>query len=323
MTSTRGDRVVVVTGGSSGIGLATALALAGEGACLMLAARSEEALRRAVAECEAVGGVAVAVPTDVADADAVDALFTEATSRFGRVDAVVHAAAVLAYGRFEDVPAEVFDRVQTTNVTGTANVARGALGVFREQGHGRLVVVGSLLGKVAAPLMSTYVTSKWALHGLVRSLQIEARATPDIDITLVSPGGVDTPMYVQAGNYTGWQGRPPPPVDAPERVARAIVGALDRPRREVSVGLANGSVVAAFRLVPGLFDAVVTPVMRAGALSRERIEAHPGNVLRSLPEHEGLHGRWGRHWMRGVPVVGGVAALATATWRRLPRPADR
>ncbi len=90
-------------------------------------------------------------------------------------------------------------------------------------------MVGSVLGKIATPYMSPYITSKWAVHGLVRTLQIEARETPGVHVSLISPGGVNTPVYVQAGSYTGHPGHPPPPVTSPERVARDVVKALDQP----------------------------------------------------------------------------------------------
>jgi NAD(P)-dependent dehydrogenase (short-subunit alcohol dehydrogenase family) len=212
----------------------------------------------------------------------------------GRVDAVVHAAAVLAYGRFEDVPADVFDKTLQTNVTGTANVARSALRVFDEQEGGSLVVVGSVLGKMTAALMSPYATSKWAVHGLVRTLQIEARETPGVEITLVAPGGVNTPIYSQAGTYTGHAGHPPPPIDPPEKIAEAIVDALDKPRREISLGLANPVMVLGFRAVPAVFDLLVTPLMRLVGQSRQEVEPHPGNVEEPQPDGEAVHGSWPR-----------------------------
>jgi short-subunit dehydrogenase len=307
--------VVLVTGASSGIGRATARLLAREGTDLVLASRSAPALAATQAECEALGASVLVSPTDVTEAAEVGALLDQAVARFGRVDAVVHAAAVLAYGRFEDVPADVFDRVQVTNIIGTANVARGAMQTFRKQRGGTLVVVGSVTGKIAAPFLSSYTTSKWAVHGLVRVLQVEARRTPGVSVTLVSPGGVDTPIYLAAGNYAGRVGRPPPPVDSPEKVARAIVRALDRPRREVSVGLANAVMVTGFRLLPGLYDAMVTPLMERAALSREPVAPHSGNVFRP-PEHgEAVHGRWGRHWLRGVGTAAGVMPVAVLAHR--------
>ena len=127
----RAEQVVIVTGASSGIGLATAQLLAADGARLVLASRGADALARAAQSCTEAGGDVVVVPTDVRDPDAVKVLFAEAVERFGHVDAVVHAAGVLAYGRFEDVPADVFEQVISTNVLGTGHVARAALEVFR------------------------------------------------------------------------------------------------------------------------------------------------------------------------------------------------
>jgi NAD(P)-dependent dehydrogenase (short-subunit alcohol dehydrogenase family) len=302
-------RVVLVTGGSSGIGLATALALAAAGDHLMLLARAEGPLAAAAARCRSAGAASVTtVAADVRDAAAVTRAVEQLREAHGRLDVVVHCAGVAAYGRFEDVPAEVFDQALATTLGGAANVSRCALQAFEQDG-GRLVVVGSLLGKISTPFMSSYVTAKWGVHGLVRTLQIESRTTPHIDISLVWPGGVDTPVYLQAGTYLGRHGRPPPPVDPPEKVARRVVSALDRPRREVSVGPANRIIVAGFHLFPAVFDLLVTPLMRLGGLSREETTDNPGNVLSPSPEGEAVHGRWGRHWLR---PAAGVAAFATA-----------
>ncbi|RKT78809.1 short-subunit dehydrogenase [Terracoccus luteus] len=287
-------RVVLVTGGSSGIGLATALRLARDGADLVLTARSVDALEAAARQCEAHGARVLVAPADVGDADAVDGAAEAALERFGRLDAVVHSAAALAYGRFEDVPREVFDAALTTTLLGTSNVCRTALRHFHATGRGRLVVVGSLLGSISTPYMSSYVTAKWGVHGLVRTLQIEARQTPGIEISLVAPGGVDTPVYRQAGTYLQRHGRPPPPVDPPEKVADAVVRCLERPSRERSVGLANGIVVAGFRLLPGVFDRLVTPLMRLGGIERVPVPDSPGNVLEPNGPGEAVHDRWNR-----------------------------
>lgn len=288
MTAT--GRVVVVTGASSGIGRATAVQLSRSGSVVVMASRSESALLAAQQDC--APGTTTVVPTDVSRRHEVDALMDEAIRVHGRVDAVVHAAAVLAYGRFEDVPAEVFDSALQTTLVGTANVARSALRVFAAQGGGSLVVVGSLLGKIATPYMSSYLTAKWAVHGLVRCLQIEARATAGIDISLVTPGGVNTPVYLQAGTYVRRHGRPPPPVVSPERVAAAIVRRLDRPARETNVGPANALTVLGFRFLPGVFDRIVSPLMRAVGLSPQEVDHTAGNVLQPQPIGEAVHGPW-------------------------------
>jgi len=310
-------RVVVITGASSGIGRATAIASAGRGDRLVLAARARESLLAAEAECRARGAETLVVPTDVADPDAVEKLLTAAAEHFGRVDAVVHSVTVMAYGRFTDLPAPVFDQVIAVTLTGAANVARTALRTFQGQGGGNLVVVGSLLGKIAVPYMSSYVTAKWGLHGLVRTLQVEARETRGVGISLVSPGGVDTPVYSQAATYLNRDGRPPPPVDSPEKVARAVLRALDRPRRDRSVGVANPVIILGFRILPAVYDRLVGPLMRLGGLSEEGVPPNEGNVFVPQPAGDATHGRWGRRWLRPAGALGAAALLAGASRARL------
>lgn len=284
-----GPLVVVVTGASSGIGRATAALLSSQGMQVVLASRSLEALRAAQQDC--VDGTTLVVTCNVSRSAEVDALMAAAVDRFGRVDVVVHSAAALAYGRFEDVPAEVFEGAIATTLLGAANVARAALRQFGDQGGGHLVVVGSLLGKIATPYMSSYVTAKWGVHGLVRTLQIEARKAPGVHVSLVSPGGVNTPVYLQAGTYAGRHGRPPPPVVSPERVARAVARRIERPRRETDVGPLNMLTVFGFRVLPAVFDRIVTPLMEFGGLQREPVAPTPGNVQTPTPG-EAAHGPW-------------------------------
>jgi NAD(P)-dependent dehydrogenase (short-subunit alcohol dehydrogenase family) len=299
MTSELPDgSVVVITGASSGIGRATAHKLALRGARLVLSARSAASLEAAADECRKSGADVLTVVADVAAEDDVVRLKDAAVQRFGRVDGWVHTAAVIAYGRFEDVPSAVFRQVVDTDVHGSVHASRAALEQFREQGHGTLVLTGSLLGEIATPYMSSYVTSKWAVRGLARVLAIEARETPDVHVCVVSPGGVDTPIYRQAANYAGRTGRPPPPVVSPELVAAAIVRSLvdHRPRR--SVGPANLVARAGFTLLPRVFDLLVVPLLRVGGLSRQQVEPHDGNVFAPTPEGNAVHGAWGRPWQR-------------------------
>ncbi|WDZ87875.1 SDR family NAD(P)-dependent oxidoreductase [Micromonospora cathayae] len=309
-------RVVVVTGATSGIGRAAALAFAARGDHLVLAARAPQTLAEVRAECAAAvaaaGAVTVeTVPTDVTDPGAVDALARTALARFGRIDVWVHTAAVMAYGRFDELPAEVFDQVVRTDLLGAAAVARTALRRFRAAGGGTLVFTGSVLGHVTAPYMSGYVTSKWGLRGLVRVLQQECRDTPGVHVCLVSPGSVDTPVYQQAANYLGRIGRPPPPVTTPERVARAIVASVDRPRRETPVGKANLVLRFGFTVLPGLYDVLVGPLVRAAGLSRRPVAPHAGVVFAPDPTGEALRGGWRPDPVRAVraPIRAGRALL--------------
>ncbi|MFI7205864.1 SDR family NAD(P)-dependent oxidoreductase [Micromonospora aurantiaca (nom. illeg.)] len=312
-------RTVVVTGATSGIGRATARELAGRGDRLVLAARSPATLDEVRDECRAAGARAIAVPMDVTEPGAVAALADAARAEFGRIDAWVHTAAVMAYGRFDETPAEVFEQVVRTDLLAAAAVAREALRRFRDAGGGTLVLTGSVLGHITAPYMSGYVAAKWGLQGLARTLQQEARETPGIAICLVNPGSVDTPVYRQAANYLGRIGRPPPPIASPERVARAIAHCLDRPRREVSVGRLNVVMRFGFTVLPGVYDALVGPLMRLAGLTRQPVAAHQGIVFTPNPAGEAVRGGWVPDASQVVRAVGGRAAtVASAVRRRLP-----
>ncbi|WP_083970902.1 SDR family NAD(P)-dependent oxidoreductase [Actinoplanes awajinensis] len=306
--------VVVITGASSGIGRATALAYARTGARLILAARSESDLDTVAADCRAVGAQARAVVADVTDADAMEAVAEAASHAYGGIDVWVHTAAVMAYGKFEDVPAEVFDRVVTVDLLGAATVARVALRRFRARERGVLVLTGSLLGTVVTPFTSSYVTSKWGLRGLARALRLETRDAPGIHVCLVSPGAVDTSIYRTAANFAGRFGQPPPPVDSPEKVAAAILRCARRPRGEVSVGLVNPLIRFGFVALPAVYDALVVPLMSVGGLSREQVAPHDGNVFTPIavpPKPAPAHRR-----SLAAPATGlALTAAAVLTWR--------
>ena len=256
---------VVVVGASSGIGRETALTYARRHARLALAARSADTLEQVAEECRRAGAVEVIVaPTDIADAERVQSLFDVAEARFGGIDVAAQCAAIAAFGRFEDLPADVFDGVVRTNLLGAANVARSALRHFQARGAGHLVLVGSLLGVVAVPYQSAYVVSKFAVHGLVRALRQENRHLPGIRVHGVYPGPVDTPVYDAAGNYFDRKPRVPPAADSADVVAAAIVRATERSRStERQIGLVNRPMILAYRLVPRVFDALISPVLRA------------------------------------------------------------
>ncbi|WP_116450269.1 SDR family NAD(P)-dependent oxidoreductase [Blastococcus litoris] len=292
-TDPAGPQRVLITGASSGIGRATAIELAGRGSRLVLVARGRESLEEAAAEALSAGAEEALVrPADVIDPDAVQAAVDDAVAEFGGLDVVVHAAQVMAYGRLEDVPREVFERTVDTAVHGTANVARSVLPVFRKQGAGHLVVVNSLLGNIAAPLMGSYVTAKWGQLGLIRVLQQETRDEPGISVSAVQPGGVDTPIYFQGATWAGSTGRPPPPVYSPQRVARAVLSTLDRPRRIVQSGIFNPLITAGFRLVPGVFDLLVGPLLQRMAIANDDSPPTEGNVFESRPAGNATEGRW-------------------------------
>jgi NAD(P)-dependent dehydrogenase (short-subunit alcohol dehydrogenase family) len=307
-------RVVLVTGASSGIGRAVAVAVSEDGDHLVLASRDESALHRVARLCEKAGAAsALVIPTDVGDDAAVARCFERALERHGRLGAVVHCAAVLAYGRTERIPAEVFDAVLRTNLTGSVNVVRHAVAQMRVQQHGTIVLVGSIAGHVASPHMSPYVLSKWGTRALARQLAIENRDMDDVRIVYIAPGGVDTPIYEQAANYHGYAGRPPPPIASPEKVARTIVRRLDgRGRRRAHTAWTNHPIRVGFTALPRLFDAMANPFFRFVVSDRtRRVETTTGNVFQPVESLERTQGGQGGPW---VAIAKNV--VATATQRR-------
>ncbi|MFC0509193.1 SDR family NAD(P)-dependent oxidoreductase [Micromonospora costi] len=286
------SRVVVAVGATSGIGRAAVREFARRGDRLVLAARAPRTLEEVRVECAAEGAEVLTVPTDVTTPGALDALAAAAVDRFGRIDVWVHTAAVTAYGRFDQLPARVFDQVVRTDLLAAADAARVALRHFRAAGSGTLILTGSVLGHMTAPYLSSYVAAKWGLAGLVRTLQQELRDSPDIHVCLVSPGSVDTPIYQRAANHLGHVGRPPPPVTTSRRVARAIVACADRPRREVSVGRLNPIMRLGFTVLPGLYDLLVGPLMRRLGIADRPAPAHDGVVFAPDPASESVRGGW-------------------------------
>ena len=232
------ESVVVITGASSGIGRATALAFARRNAAVVLAARRENLLREVEAECERLGGRALVVPTDVTDEAAVQALARRAVEHFGRLDVWVNNAAVTVLGRFDETPADVYRRVIETDLFGYIHGARAALPSFHAQGGGVLINNASMVTKLPQPYASAYVVAKHGVRGLALSLrqELSLEGAADIHVCTVMPATIDTPFFQHAGNYTGRATRAMPPVYPVEKVANTIVRLADKPRRETFVG---------------------------------------------------------------------------------------
>lgn len=288
-------RTVLVTGASSGIGRAVARELARRGNALVLLARRSERLDELGQECRDLGSRHVVVtPGDVCDVQDLEDAFTSGTAGAGPVDSVIHAAGVAAYGRFEEIPQHVFDRVVQVNVSGTANVARASFRYFDRHGlSGNLILFGSVVGRISTPFLSPYVASKWAVHGLARTLQAEQGHGHRI--SLVEPGGVRTSIYEKAASYLGVQGKPPPPVADPDRVARVTVALLTHPRRERSVGALNPLISLGFRMLPAVYDRIVGPLMGRLALASDPVADHTGNLFDPAPEPEDTPARVEEH----------------------------
>jgi NAD(P)-dependent dehydrogenase (short-subunit alcohol dehydrogenase family) len=231
------EQTMVITGASSGIGRLTALTAAGRGARVVLAARDAEALTALEERIRRSGGRALAVPSDVSDEEQVQALADRAADTFQGIDTWVNNAAVSVYGTFLQVPTSDARRVLEVNFLGQLYGARAALPYLERQGQGALICVGSALSDRAVQLQSAYCASKHALKALTESLRIELReAGSPVQVTLIKPSSMNTPLFEYAATYMGVKPRPMPPVYDPSLVTKAILSAAEHPTREITVG---------------------------------------------------------------------------------------
>ena len=315
-----GSRVAVVTGASSGIGRATAHALAGAGMRLVLAARDAATLDLVAAECRSRGGDAVAVPTDVAADGALQALAEAAVEAHGGFDVWINDAAVMAYGTFDQVPPEVYRRVIEVNLLAPIEAARIAVRHFRERGGGHLINVGSLYAKMTSPLVGPYVVSKFGLLGFTEVLRQELHEDRDIRVSMVLPGSVDTPIFRHAANYSGREVRPVPPVSDVARVAHSIRDLVERPKPVAVVGRIHHLMAWGRTLMPRLYARTAPPAMWAAGVRPVGAPDGAGNVFEPGREWNQIRGGWGRRadvaaGLRAMRAVAG--ALIAPVTRRL------
>ena len=290
-------RVVLVIGGTSGIGLAAAQQVTREGGRVVVCSRDAERVARVADGLPGALGHAA----DVTDPASVERLVAACVATYGRLDAVVLTAQVMAYGTVEQVPHDVFRTVVDTAVDGTFHVARAVLPVFRAQGGGSLVVVSSLLAEITVPSMSAYCTAKWAqlATGPGPAARGAPRARP---ARLVRRPRRRRHPDLRAGRDVRRAGRRRAAAGGRRRSTspRAAVRAIDRPRRFVHVGPVNRLAVLGFRLFPWVYDLMVGPLVTRLVLRGGAVAASPGNVLEPRPDLESVRGGWRWYGRRGA-----------------------
>jgi NAD(P)-dependent dehydrogenase (short-subunit alcohol dehydrogenase family) len=283
---------VVLTGASSGIGRATARAFAEHGARMTLAARRDEVLDEVVEECRSRGGDAIAMPTDVADPEAVRALARAAQSAWGGIDVWVNNAGIGVVGRFDAVPLDLHRRVLEVNLLGALHGAHAVIPVFRRQGRGVLVNNISMGAWAPMPFAAAYTASKFGLRGLAASLRQELAEHPDIHVCGVFPAMIDTPGIQHGANLSGRNIDPGPYLYAPERVAEAILRVVRHPRAEVAVGFPAGWARFGYGVAPLPTEAVIGFVARRAMDRANRAPLREGSVRHSIPDGTRASGGW-------------------------------
>ena len=307
--------VVVITGASSGIGHAAAHAFAKRGSIVVLAARRQPVLEEVAAACSEAGATdTMAHAVDVTDPKAMATLASTVYQKFGRLDVWVNNAAVSLFSRFEEAPLETYRQVIDTNLFGYIHGARAALPYFREQGSGTLINVGSVVSSAPQPYTSAYVASKSAINSLTDSLRMELSLdkAPGINICMILPASIDTPIFQNAANYSGRQAQPLKPVYRPERVASAIVAVARQPRRKTLVGEAGQLFVLGHALLPRAYEVIGARLVENNHLKQEIAMPDNGNTFKPS-SNTGISGGWREPKGRSTGMkVGIAAAIAVA-----------
>jgi short-subunit dehydrogenase len=252
------NRIVAVTGASAGIGRATAVRLARDGAALAICARRADRLEAAAVDIRAAGGEVLPVVADVTSEADMERFVSDAAARFGRLDVMMCNAGFGLAGAIDDISLGQMQKLMDVNFTGTFLAARAALRVFRRQQAGHLVVVSSIVGKRGVPYMGAYSATKFAQVGLAECLRAEVAGT-GIHVTVVYPVSTDTEFFDVMSHETGTAvTRAHGPRQHVEVVADAIARAIARPVPEVYPHFASRFLVILNVFAPGLTDTLVT-----------------------------------------------------------------
>jgi short-subunit dehydrogenase len=324
------QQVMVITGASSGIGLATARLVAKQGARVVLNARSDETLDELVQEIVVGGGQAIAVPGDVSKLDDMARLSAAAIERFGGFDTWVNNAGTSIFGKLEEVSEEDHRRLFEINFWGVVHGSSVAVKHLRERG-GALINLGSVASDVVLPLQGMYCATKHAIKAYTDALRMELEDDgAPISVTLIKPTSINTPFPQNSKNYMEHEPQLPPPVYPPEEVANAIVHAAVSPMRDVYVGGAGRVMAAIGSTAKRTFDWIGEKVMMnqqwrnesprepQGTLDRPgrrgRVHGdHPGYVMKTS-----LYTRAALHPVLTSTLVA-AAGVAAAAWLLAPR----
>ncbi len=315
--------VVVITGASAGVGRAAVRAFAQAGYDVGLIARGEEGLEAAVREVEAAGQRALALPLDVADADAVEAAAERVERELGAIDVWVNDAMVSVFSPIKEMRPDEYRRVTDVTYLGYVYGSLAALHRMLPRDRGTIVQVGSALGYRSIPLQSAYCAAKHAIIGFTNSLRTELiHDGSRVKVTVVNMPALNTPQFDWVRSRLRGRGQPVPPIFQPEVAARAIVHAAEHPRRELQVGRSTYMAIWGQKFIPGLLDRYLA---RTGYQAQQTPQPEDPNRPDNLYEpvdrgdDHGAHGRFDGESASWSPALrltthrGLVAAVAAGS----------
>lgn len=314
-------QTVVITGASAGIGRAAARLFGQRGDRVALIARGRAGLEGAVRDVERAGGIALAVPADVADFALLDRAAAEIEDAFGPIDVWVNVAFASVFAPFAETTPEEFRRVTEVTYLGFVYGTMVALARMRPRDHGAIVQVGSALGARSIPLQSAYCGGKHAINGFTESLRCELRHDKsNVHVTVVQMPAVNTPQFSWVRSRLPRRPQPVPPIYQPEVAARGIVYAADHPRRkQYFVGATTAATILANRVAPALLDRYLARTGYDSQQTGEPEPSRPDNLWEPVDDGRGDdHGAHGEfddtsHRRSAQLLMSHHPAAATAT----------
>ncbi|MBP6576171.1 MAG: SDR family NAD(P)-dependent oxidoreductase [Chryseobacterium sp.] len=303
LTRSLTGKTVVITGGSSGVGRATAEAFALEGCNVVIASRGQEALDETVSLCRDLGAIALGIPTDVSVAEDVQKLAEEALQFNGRIDIWVNNAGVMSSGKFEEIPMAINEQVIKTNLFGYMHGAYSVLPIFKKQEEGILINNVSIGGFMPAPYSAVYSSTKFGIRGMMEGLQGEISDFANVHICNLFPQIQRSTGNAHSAKFSGLDFKVPPFAADPRDTASKIVELAKNPRKGLFPDIQSLIIKNLYGLFPKTIMNTASATMRT-MMKIKNAEPTPGNIMWPSPKPHRIYGE------TSLPVPGRKTKLA-------------
>jgi len=284
-------KTVVITGASSGVGLAAAEAFASEGCNIVIVARGQEGVDKAVAYCRGLNVLAVGVCADMSVAEDVERIAQEALKINGKIDIWVNNAGVMASGKFEEIPLEIHQQVIKTNLFGYMHGAYNAIKNFKKQNEGVLINNISIGGFMPAPYSSVYSATKYGIKGLMDGLQGEISNRKHIHVCNLYPQLQNSTGNLHSAKYSGFEMSIPFIASDPRETAAKMIHLAKHPKKDTFPDLRAAAITNTYKLFPKLVMNTASAAVRLKMKLNENQVNNPGNVLTNSKEPLRIYGK--------------------------------